>query len=111
MQAEAAQVVRAHLDGEGAVPVSVGAASAVQVDADVFQGAREPVDAVVDQSIGDGAHRSRTARQVLVCQHCDPFRILNRHVTIVFGARRAFLGLKQASAGRDPVGRPRFSSH
>jgi hypothetical protein len=110
VQAEVSQVVGAELDLERPVPVPVGASSAVQVDVDVFGLEREPVDAAVEQSIGDGAHRRRATRQVLVCQHCDPLRILIRHRTIVGGRRRVFIGLTPVLIGRAPAGRPQFSS-
>ncbi|WP_194919919.1 hypothetical protein [Catenulispora rubra] len=57
MQAEVSQVLGTELDLERAVPVSVGSSSAVQVDVDVFGAEREPVDAAVEQSNGDGALR------------------------------------------------------
>jgi len=93
VQAEVPELVGAHLDLEGSAPVSVGASSAVQVDVDVFQAAGQPVDAAVEQSIGDGVGRCRAARQVLVGQDGDPLRILIHHGTIVGCRRWAFLGL------------------
>jgi len=83
MQAEVSQVAGAELDLERPVPVSVGPSSAIQVDVDVFGLEGKPVDAVVEQSIGDGAYRRRATRQVLVYQHCDPRRILISHGPIV----------------------------
>lgn len=50
MEAEPAQGVRAHVDGERAVPVAVRPDPAHEVDPDVVRGEGLPVDAPVSQS-------------------------------------------------------------
>jgi hypothetical protein len=68
--------------------VAVVPDSAGEVDQDVTGVERDPVDAAVEQSMGDGVPGCRATRQVLVCHHPDPLRILLGHGTMVFAVSR-----------------------
>lgn len=90
--------------------MSVVADPAPEPDPDVVALKGDPVDAVVEQSIEEGAPRVRAAWQVLVAEYPGPLRVLIRHVTIVLASVVGLARIRLRAAGRAPAGRPQFSS-
>lgn len=66
MEAERNQHRSPDADGDPAVPATVRARAAGQVDVQVVDGERHPVDAPVPQSSADGSRGMRSALQILV---------------------------------------------
>ncbi|MER8048197.1 hypothetical protein [Streptomyces sp. NPDC094032] len=83
MQTEPLKSVSTEADGNRAVPVSIRADIAHQVDPDLIVRERMPVDASISQSNRRELSRPRRTGNVLVAEQCHPFERLIFHPHIM----------------------------